>query len=310
MVLIIPMNKSDYSNLDFKALGVMKLVYDEGSLSAAAAKLGQNQSSISYTIDRLRAAFADPLFVRAGRGIEPTTRCRQIIGGVGELLDSMAALAQPPEFNPLESGETIVVSCNHLERSILMPDIIRRLQKEAPGVHLRVVQSMVQGHRQLSGGSCDILLSPVQANTANLYRRKLFEDRYVCVVAADHPLANQRMTMARYQKCRHVAVTYDGGWRPLYMEAAEAHGMELKIAVEMPSSGDLLGTVEGTELVLTIASALTRNVDDRFKVLASPFDARVTIYQFWNTRTHHSAAQRWMRNVIAEEAGRLRGIVP
>ena len=300
------MEKSDFKNLDFRALEVMKLVYDLGSLSAAAEKLGQNQSSVSYTIDRLRAAFSDPLFVRAGRGVVPTARCEQMIVDVADILDHIAELARPPEFDPAHSTGTFVISCNHMERALLMPAVIRKIQKIAPGFKLKMVQSMLQGHRQLNTNDCDILLSPVEAESENLYRQKILQDQYVCVVDAKNPLAGKKLTLNRYQNCRHIAVTYGGGWRPLYMDALDAKGIKLDVAVEIPNSGNLLGAIEGTHLVITMPSTLTRNLDNRFKILECPIEAVVTIYQFWTSRTHHSPAHKWLRQLINEEAQKIR----
>jgi DNA-binding transcriptional LysR family regulator len=298
--LIWFMEKSDYSNLDFKALQVLKLVYELGSLSAAAAKLGQNQSSVSYTIERLRAAFGDPLFVRAGRGVDPTLRCREIIVGVEEMLDQMAELARSPDFDPALSEDVITISCNHFERSVLLPPLIRRIQSEAPGMKLMILQSMVQGHSQLNRGECDIFLSPIQANFENLYQQKLLEDKYVIVTDANNSIIGKQLTLEQYGKCQHVTVTYEGGWRSLYSDEIEAKGVVLDIVVEMPSSGDLHRTIEGTDLILTLPSILGRLLPANFKILPSPFETGVSLYQFWNNRTHHSPAHRWVRKIIAE----------
>lgn len=300
------MEKTDYSTLDFRALETLKLVFDEGSPSAVAAKLGQNQSSVSYTADRLRNAFGDPLFVRAGRGVDPTARCLEIISGVEELLDRMTALVRPPDFEPATSNLSITISCNHYERAVLLPAIVGRMQNEAPGIKLKIIQSRVQGHEQLNKGHCDILLSPVQADLENLYRQKLVKDHYVCVVDAKNPVAGHRLTLTRYGKCKHVAVTYEGDWRPLYLDAVEAKGMELNVAVEMPSSGDMLRSIEGTELVLTVPSLLAATFRGAFEKLPSPFDTKIEVFQFWNSRTHNSAPHRWIRSLIAETAHNMR----
>jgi len=294
------MEKSDYSNLDFKALQVLKLVYELGSLSSAAAKLGQNQSSVSYTIERLRSAFGDPLFVRAGRGVDPTLRCREIITGVEKMLDQMAELARSPDFDPALSEDVITISCNHFERSVLLPPLIRRIQSEAPSMKLMILQSMVKGHSQLNRGECDIFLSPIQASFENLYQQKLLEDSYVVVADADNSMIGDELTLEQYGKCKHVAVTYEGGWRALYSDEIEAEGVVLDIVVEMPSSGDLHRTIVGTDLILTLPSILGRLLPANLRILPSPFETGVSLYQFWNNRTHHSPAHRWVRNIFAE----------
>lgn len=53
--------------LDFAALKTLELVYRHGSFAAAATELGMNPSSVSYTIERVRKAANDPLFIRQRR---------------------------------------------------------------------------------------------------------------------------------------------------------------------------------------------------------------------------------------------------
>ncbi len=296
------MKKFDHSGLDFWALEVLKLVHDHGSVSEVANELGQNQSSISYTLNRLRTAFKDPLFVRAGRGIEPTVRCQEIVAEVGDILDRMSGLVHTAEFDPATSEETITISCNHYERSVLLPHIIRRARAEAPGVKLKVLQSMLQGHRQLAAGECDILLSPRRAESEKLYQQKLLTDRFVCIIDKQHPLVGKNITMDRYRSCQHVALTYEGGWRPLFMDTLDQKGIDLDIAVEMPTSADLLGMIEGTNLVLTLLSILTRDISKNLMAVPGPFDQTVEIYQFWTTRTHRSPAHAWARKIIADSS--------
>ena len=302
------MKDPDQLRLDIRSLSILKQVHDRGSVSAVAAELGQNQSSISYTLNRLRETFGDPLFVRSGRGVAPTARCREIVEASGDILDRMAGLFHAAAFDPATSAETVRISCNHYERSVLIPGVVRRIRRDAPGLRLSVLQSLLQGHRQLGAGECDILLSPRRAESERLYRQKLLEDRFVCIVDRDHPLARGPVTLERYGQCRHAALTREGGWRPLYMDSLAARGMTLDIAVEMPHLAELVGIVEGSGLVLTVLSRLASGIGGSLCVRESPFDGEVAIFQFWTTRTHWSPAHRWVRNVVSEVAREVRAV--
>ncbi len=65
------MEKFDYSTLSFKSLKTLKLIYEQGSLTAAAIELGQNQPTVSYTLEQMREALQDlSLCARAGSGTD------------------------------------------------------------------------------------------------------------------------------------------------------------------------------------------------------------------------------------------------
>ncbi|MDX5401106.1 MAG: LysR family transcriptional regulator, partial [Rhodobacterales bacterium] len=148
--------------VDFAALRVLRLVHDYGSFSRTAEELGVNQSSVSYTIDRLRRAFGDPLFVRQGAGIVPTDRCDDIVREAARMVDAFVALSAPRAFDPARAEATLVLSCNYYERATLVPALVRRLRAIAPGLKLGVITSTVRGREQLSRGECDVLVGPVQ----------------------------------------------------------------------------------------------------------------------------------------------------
>ena len=73
---MINMNGFDHLSLDGNTLRTFLTVLDEASVTRAAERLGVSQSAVSHTLDKLRATFNDPLFIRVGRGIEPTARAR------------------------------------------------------------------------------------------------------------------------------------------------------------------------------------------------------------------------------------------
>ncbi len=56
-------------SVDLNLLPVFEAVYEERSLSRAAARLAMTQSAVSHALNRLRALFEDELFVRQSRGV-------------------------------------------------------------------------------------------------------------------------------------------------------------------------------------------------------------------------------------------------
>jgi len=59
---------------DLNLLVAFDALLSEGSVSAAASKIGLSQPAMSKRLSRLRALFQDDLFVRTGDGVKPTER--------------------------------------------------------------------------------------------------------------------------------------------------------------------------------------------------------------------------------------------
>jgi len=296
------MNISDLPGIDFRSLRTLKLVHDLCSFSDAAERLGQNQSTVSYVIRRLREAFDDPLFVRQGRSIAPTPRCVEIVAGIERLLDQLAEIIEPSEFDPSAASVEITISCNHYERAVILPRVIRRLRGEASGIRLKVIHAKMEGHDQLRMGECDLLLSPVASDSDGLFRRLLIEDSYVCVMDPSNPLASGPITEEAFASANHVFISYEGMWRPTYREVVESRGIGARMVLDLPSTGEVGRLIAGTDLVATVTNLLAQSYGQGLVIRPGPFDSRVKVYQYWTTRTHRSRVHRWLRDLIAAEA--------
>jgi DNA-binding transcriptional LysR family regulator len=296
------MKISDLPGIDFRSLRALKLVHDLRSFSEAAERLGQNQSTISYVIRRLRDAFDDPLFVRQGRSIAPTPRCVEIVAGIERLFDQLADMVEPSAFDPSAAAVEVTISCNHYERAVILPRVVRRLRREAAGIRLRVRHAKMEGHDQLRRGECDLLLSPVASDGDGLFRRLLIEDSYVCVMDRSNPLAGGPVTVEAFATANHVFISYEGIWRPTYREVVEGRGIAARMVLDLPSTGEVGRLIAGTDLVATVTNLLARTYGQGLVIKPGPFDSQVRVYQYWTTRTHRSRVHRWLRDLIAEEA--------
>lgn len=301
---------SDPMSVDFAALRVLRLVHDFGSFSRAAEVLGVNQSSVSYTIDRLRRAFGDPMFVRQGAGIVPTARCDEIVQDAARMVDAFLALSAPRDFDPAHAQAEITLSCNYYERATLVPHLVRRLRALAPGLRLRVITATVRGREQLSRGESDLLIGPVRIEDAAFYGRRLIGDHYVCVMAEGNPLADQVLDAQRFAAAPQVVVTYGGNWRSRYLIEMEAAGLAPNMVLELPSPATLAAILHGTDLIATVPLRTARFFGAGLRIVACPFPAPFGIDLYWTARTHHAPMHRWLRGMIAQIAADLDGDQP
>jgi DNA-binding transcriptional LysR family regulator len=301
---------SDPLAVDFAALRVLRLVHDYGSFSRTAEELGVNQSSVSYTIDRLRRAFGDPLFVRQGAGIVATDRCDEIVREAARMVDAFVALSTPRAFDPARAEATMILSCNYYERATLVPALLRRLRSVAPGLKLGVITSTVRGREQLSRGESDMLVGPVRINDAGFFSRRMLSDHYVCVMAQDNPLGDAPLDVEGFAAAPQAVVTYGGNWRSSYLVEMEAAGLSPNMVLELPSPATLREILPGTDLIATVPLRTARSFGAGLRIVPCPFPAPFEIDLYWTARTHHSPMHRWMRGLMAQIATEMEGEAP
>lgn len=286
--------------LDFQALRTLRVVFDQASFSRAAEMLGVNQSSVSYTMERLRAAFQDPLFVRQGGSILPTQRCIEIVERAGRLLDEFEALVASPRFDPALARDRITLSCNHYEQCVIFPRLVPRLRQAAPGLVVEVMPATYQGVEQLRRGRTDLLIGPYEVADEGFHLRRLLTDHYVCVMDRSNALAGRTLDMATYLGASHAVVTYGGTWQSPYVVELERRSLVLNRRFSVPSPSDLLHVLPGTDLISTIPARMARHLGPALCVSPCPVPANFHIGLVWTSRTQHSAAHRWVRQMIVD----------
>jgi DNA-binding transcriptional LysR family regulator len=296
---------ADTLTIDFAALRMLRLVYDLQSFSKAAEVLEVNQSTVSYTINRLRETFRDPLFVRQGSGIVPTQRCPQIVQRVRQMLDEFEALVAPSQFVPSQASGTVAISCNFYERRLILPAFIRQLRKLAPHVVIEVKTAAAQGVALLKQGEADVLIGPAQVLEGNLYHRALIDDHYVCIMDGRHPLAGRALTLDDYLQAGHAVVTYGSNWRSPYLLELERRSLTLNRILSVPSLSDLLDVLPGSDLISTVPSRFSATFGPSMHVARCPVQAGFRIGLTWTHRTHHSAIHGWVRQLIAAICSQL-----
>lgn len=299
------MNKNDPLSIDFAALNTLCTVYTKRSFSGAAEALDMNQSTVSYTIERLRGAFGDPLFVRQSGGITSTPRCDEIVSAVEKILHQYASILQPEGFDPSTARADLKVSSNYLERVTILPLLIKAIRKQAPKINLKMLHSTPTGLDDLKSGRTDILLTPETSKVAEFYKEKLFSDHYVCVMDPNNALAKVELNKQNYCKAEHALIDYGGGWRSLFFIELEQQGYKLREVLSIPTPENLIGLLAGTDMIATIPSRIAKKIGEGLLVRESPFPAPFDVSMFWTARTHQSEMHRWLRTLIADTASKM-----
>jgi DNA-binding transcriptional LysR family regulator len=105
----------DHRDLDGRLLELLVAVFEEGSITRAAARLGVTQSAVSHLLDKLRGITGDALFVKSGRGIVATVRAEVLAGQAREVLDQLRRLpptkpSTPPRCRPVSPSPPMTCS--------------------------------------------------------------------------------------------------------------------------------------------------------------------------------------------------------
>ena len=285
--------------VDFAALETLRLVYRRQSFTTAAEELDIKQSSVSYTIDRLRKAFSDPLFVRQGNRISPTERCVEIVDAAERVLSEMELAALPAAFDPGSTSASVTISATYLSRSVLMPQIVQELRREAPGITIEMITGFTDASSHLLSGRADLALSPVAIEESGIYGKFLFDDPYFCLMDRENPLAKCELTPERFAEAPHLIIHYGQRWRPLYHNALQSRGLDMRVVVSTPDPEDVRFLIPGTDLVVALPSRIARQFEHGLYMCPCPVPSSAELSMYWPARLNRSPLHEWLRNKVA-----------
>jgi DNA-binding transcriptional LysR family regulator len=150
------MNEMNTARPDLNLLVVFDAVASTGSVTLAAARVSLSQPAVSHALNRLRDVVDDPLFVRAGNRLTPTSHTTKMIPQVHELLERAGPLLVSPKFDPSTSTQTFRVGASDYAMMTVLPTLVRALRAQAPGTTLEIRPMGEASQAQPSTGELDL----------------------------------------------------------------------------------------------------------------------------------------------------------
>ncbi|MGQ0711709.1 MAG: LysR family transcriptional regulator [Rhodoferax sp.] len=291
---------------DLNLLHTLDVLLAECNVARAAQRLHLSPSAMSRALARLRQTMGDPLLVRAGRGLVPTPRALELRERVSALVQEGQAVLRPDQaldLQRLQRTFTLRVSDGFVEE--FGAALLERVYAQAPGVRLYFMPKTQRDSELLRDGTVDLETGVVGQRTGpEVYTQALFQDRFVGVVRADHPLATGRVTRERYLRARHVLVSRRGLSPGPLDEALRAQQLQRDIATTVGGFAAALALARDTDLVATVPERHTARLRAGLYSFELPIPAPdISVCMLWHPRQHADAAHRWLRGCVRAVCG-------
>ncbi|HVY66862.1 MAG TPA: LysR family transcriptional regulator [Gammaproteobacteria bacterium] len=297
-------------DIDIRQLRAFEVLLRERNLTRAAVVLGLSQPALSKTLARLRRYFGDPLFVRAGNGMEPTAKARELQASVRALLDSVTMLrAHHRSFDPATAARTFSFSVVDSGMLRLLPGLLPYLERVAPGVRLRVVPPDVEGlEASLEAGHLDFAMGSFAALSKRIRRQLLWSVSYVSVARRGHPRMGHKPSAVAFAAERHVvASTVGTGHAHQQAERALERAIPAEsIVCRVPTFVTAAFVAARTDAVATVPASVADELAEAFGLHVFPTPARMPrldVSQYWHERFHRDPGSQWIRSVFASLFG-------
>ncbi|MFU0869019.1 LysR substrate-binding domain-containing protein [Kluyvera ascorbata] len=232
--------------------------------------------------------------------MRPTPYAEAIAGDVDEILCALEkTLSYRNSFNPWESQREFRVAMTDLGEIYLLPRLMNLLSKEAPGVRITTVRdTAVPLKTEMENGGVDLAIGLLPQLEAGFYQRRLFDQRYVCLMRKDHPLSNQSFDEAAFREAQHIKVmAQDSGHKRIFELFAKA-GIADQGQLCVPHFMAIPYILSETDFIVTVTEKLALQTAQRFGLVIRPLPydlPTIQINLFWHSHVHQDAANTWLR---------------
>lgn len=291
-------------DIDLNLLRLFDAVYRTRNVSRAADMLELTQPAASQALTRLRLLIKDPLFVRAGGGVQPTPKADRLADAVRSALGLLEqALNESDRFDPQQSRKVFRIHMSDIGEGRFLPDLMVELQRLAPGVRLETLPvPRADIAPLLDSGRIDFAFGflPTVKDTQ---RVQLLKDRYIVLLRAGHPFAQRKRSGPALLK----------DLRQLKFVAVRSHSDTLRI-LEMQQLQDRLrlttehfmvlpAIVRATDLAVVMPRNIARTfaADTGYTIIEPALPLRdFTVSLHWSRRFESDPGNQWLRGVIED----------
>lgn len=294
--------------LHLNQLRLVDALARNSNLGEAAEEIGLTQSAASHALARLRAELQDPIFIRTSEGMRPTAYGMRLATSVREALGLLrAGLDGHPEFAPETSTRTFNVMMSDVSQMLYLPRLLPRLSAEAPGVTLRVHALPAKApHLVLESGAVDLAVGAFSRLIAGCRQKRLYRERYVCVVRRDHPQFANGMSAEAFCNVPQALVDPRGYIHERLDRWLAQQKVHRRAKLHVPYFLSLPLVIAQSDLLVIMASRVAKTYADNLPLKIMPPPVKLPEYDtrlFWHERFHRDTANAWLRSLYIDLFG-------
>ena len=296
--------EGDPVELDLNLMRVFCTVYEQGSVTGAAAELHLTQPTVSHALKKLRRQCNDQLFVRDGRGLRPTPFATSIFPQVkAGIAQVTAAVSSGGLFDPATAQDRFTLALTDLGERTFLPPVVAALRRRAPGVELIVLPLDVERvPDDLLRNRVDAVICAPFIVGPDIARTVIGTDDYVVIAARDHPRIRDRLTLEQFAQEPRIRLAPSLG-HDLAEVTAQQAGVAGTTVLRLSRFSGLVAVVERTDCIAVLPRLLAETLEETSGIRTFPHPVDMPELQlavYAREPDHQRPAQRWFARLLVD----------
>ncbi|CAM7919360.1 MULTISPECIES: DNA-binding transcriptional repressor CitR [Enterobacter] len=266
-------NLYDLKKFDLNLLVIFECIYQHLSISKAAETLYITPSAVSQSLQRLRNQLSDPLFIRSGKGITPTTvgvnlhhHLEQNLNQLEQTINIMNASTLKKNF--------VVYSPQILTTQNLLSPLKLLMSNHNYEIELHdMLLSADSAEDLLAYRKADLIFSMAPINNRSMVCVPYASYKIILICSQDHPRIKDVVSMEDLQEEKFTLFMSDEPGIKNYQAQTEEVHAEKKVIFRCDSASTILAMISASDLIGYMPEVLYEKYKDvlRFKKVNAPF---------------------------------------
>ncbi|MGK3226727.1 LysR family transcriptional regulator [Enterobacter soli] len=266
-------NLYDLKKFDLNLLVIFECIYQHLSISKAAETLYITPSAISQSLQRLRNQLNDPLFIRSGKGITPTTVGVNLHHHLEQNLNQLEQTINIMHGSELKKNFTIYCPQILTTNNLLKPmTLLMREHNYEVELH-DMLLSADSAEDLLAYRKADLIFSIAPINNRSMVCVPYAQYKMILVCSQDHPRMNDVATLDELQEEKFTVFLSEEAGVKTYQSKAEQIHADRTIGFRCDSIFSMLTMISASYLVGYVPEVLYEKYRDvlRLKKIDAPF---------------------------------------
>lgn len=294
-------------DIDLNLLVIFRSLMATLSVSETAKQLNLSQPAVSHALGRLRRDLGDELLVRSSRAMVATPYAKEISQRLIDLLGELEGVLIRKSFAPEAAKAEIRIQSTEYFEQLVMPKLLERLAREAPGI--RLINTATRGmlpRAELAEGSCEIAIAGFFGELPEgFFQQEVFTDRLVCLCSKGRKeKIGGKISLDDYLDLKHVFISPEGRLGGGAVDDLLAKRKKKRQVVASISGFSAPAWICGSkDYGCTLPRKLAALYSEILPVkwLELPFEtAPIRVVQVWHERTQRDPLYRYIRATIRE----------
>ena len=289
--------------LDLNLLIALDVLIEEAGVSKAAERLNMSQSTMSYSLKKLRTILDDDILIRTSRQMEVTPYAREIGDRLKQILvEIQGTLLEKETFDPISSDETFRIALSDYTEATIGTNLIQAITTQAPNIRIRINNLNKETVMDaLDENRVDLAIDTHLSLKSWHVSEDLYREEFVCVLGGDD--AVDEMSLNDYVARKHILVSLRDDFEGASDRILERQQQSRRVVWSTSHFMSVPFLLDNSDCVALLPRRMAEQCAKTMSLRIFPPPIPVegfTVSMVWHQRKNNSPQHQWLRQQILD----------